>query len=167
MTDDRHEIAVTVNGRRYVRQVEPRLLLSDFLRHELRLAGTHVGCEHGICGACTVLLDDLPVRACLAFAVQVNGRSLRTVEGLAAGDTLNTLQRAFHEKHALQCGYCTPGILMSMTAFLAETPDPSELEVREMLSGHLCRCTGYEHIVDAVLSAAAQMRADALATTTP
>jgi carbon-monoxide dehydrogenase small subunit len=133
------------------------MLLSDFLRHELMLAGTHVGCEHGVCGACTVLFDGLPVRSCLMFAVQAGGHELTTIEGLAPGGELQPIQQAMHEHHGLQCGYCTPGILMTMTAFLKDNPEPSEDEVREALSGNLCRCTGYQNIVKAVM-AAAQMR---------
>ena len=152
------EITVSVNGVAYRRQVEPRLLLSDFLRHELGLTGTHVGCEHGVCGACTILWDDAPARACLVFAVQAEGHEIRTIEGLAPGPgQLNPLQQAFQDSHGLQCGYCTPGILMTMTAFLAENPTPNEAEVREALSGNLCRCTGYQHIVDAVLLAAERL----------
>jgi aerobic-type carbon monoxide dehydrogenase small subunit (CoxS/CutS family) len=158
MADDMIEIAVTVNGTAFRRRVEGRRLLSDFLRHELTLAGTHVGCEHGVCGACTVLLDGEPVCSCLMFAAQANGHEITTVEGLASGDQLHPLQQAMHEQHGLQCGYCTPGILTTMTAFLKENPAPSEDEVREALSGNLCRCTGYQHIVDAVLAAAARMR---------
>ena len=158
MADETHEIVVTVNGTSYRRRVEARLLLSDFLRHELRLAGTHVGCEHGVCGACTVLLDGEPVRSCLMFAAQANGHDITTVEGLASGDQLHPLQQAMHEQHGLQCGYCTPGILTTMAAFLKENLAPSEDEVREALSGNLCRCTGYQHIVDAVLAAATRMR---------
>jgi aerobic-type carbon monoxide dehydrogenase small subunit (CoxS/CutS family) len=157
MPADRHAIVVTVNGVRHERQVEARLLLSDFIRHELRLAGTHVGCEHGVCGACTVVCDGLPVRSCLLFAVQADGRTILTVEGLADQDRLHPLQEALHEAHGLQCGYCTAGILMTMTAFLAANPSPSEPEIREALSGNLCRCTGYQHIVDAVMLAAARM----------
>jgi aerobic-type carbon monoxide dehydrogenase small subunit (CoxS/CutS family) len=162
MQPDPHDVALSVNGTPYRRTVEARMLLSDFLRHELRLAGTHVGCEHGVCGACTILLDSVPVRSCLLFAVQANGCELSTVEGLAsaAGD-LDPLQRAMHEHHGLQCGYCTPGILMTMTAFLKENPAPTEKEVREALSGNLCRCTGYQNIVDAVLKAASNIRAAA------
>jgi carbon-monoxide dehydrogenase small subunit len=155
-----HAIVVTVNGVRHERQVEARLLLSDFIRHELGLTGTHVGCEHGVCGACTILYDGAPVRACLMFAVQAHGRAIATVESLAQGDALGPLQQAFRDAHGLQCGYCTPGILMTMTAFLAETPSPSEDQVREALSGNLCRCTGYQHIVDAVLLAARRMRGE-------
>ena len=144
-------VTVTVNETVYSREVEPRLLLSDFLRHELGLTGTHVGCEHGVCGACTVLLDGLAVRSCLLFAVQVNGRFLTTVEGLSTDlDNLHPLQEAFHEEHALQCGFCTPGILMTMKPYLDENPNPSEQEIRQALSGNLCRCTGYQHIVNAV-----------------
>ena len=146
-------VTARVNGTEYKRVVEPRLLLSDFLRHELGLTGTHVGCEHGICGACTVLVDGLPVRSCLMFAPQAEGREITTVEGLATGDALNPLQQAFQDAHGLQCGFCTPGILMTLTAFLADNPSPDEAEIREALSGNLCRCTGYQHIVDAVLAA--------------
>ena len=149
------ELSVTVNGRRYRKQVAPRLLLSDFLRHTLGLTGTHVGCEHGVCGACTVLLDGAAVRSCLVLAVQVDGAELRTVESLAQADGLNSLQRAFHERHALQCGFCTPGILMAATDLLVHNPSPTREEVADMLSGHLCRCTGYEPIVQAILDAAA------------
>ena len=153
MTPELHSVTTTVNGQRYTRQVEARLLLSDFIRHELGLTGTHVGCEHGVCGACTILLDGIPMRSCLMLAVQANGRELATVEGLAPGpDRLNPLQEAFRAAHGLQCGFCTPGILMTMTAFLKENPSPTESEIREGLSGNLCRCTGYQHIVDAVLS---------------
>jgi carbon-monoxide dehydrogenase small subunit len=159
LDEDMHDIGVTVNGTLYQRRVEGRLLLSDFIRHDLRLAGTHVGCEHGVCGACTIHMDGLPVRSCLLFAVQANGRQLATVEGLAPEpDRLHPLQQAMHEHHGLQCGYCTPGILMTMSVFLEEHPSPTEAQVREALSGNLCRCTGYQHIVDAVLAAAAQMR---------
>ncbi len=147
-------IRVTVNGERYERTVEPRLLLSDFLRHELGLSGTNVGCEHGVCGACTILLDGEPVRACLVFAVQADGSSIGTVEGLERDDGLHPLQAAFKEAHGLQCGFCTPGILMTMVAFLDEVPDPTELQIREALSGNLCRCTGYQKIVEAVEAAA-------------
>ena len=161
MPADRHDIELSVNGKSYRRGVEARMLLSDFLRHELQLAGTHVGCEHGVCGACTVLLDGLPVRSCLMLAVQANGHELTTIEGLAVGEELHPIQQAMHEHHGLQCGYCTPGILMTMTAFLEENPAPSEEEVREALSGNLCRCTGYQNIVDAMLAAAQAMRAAA------
>jgi carbon-monoxide dehydrogenase small subunit len=151
-------LRVTVNGVEHRREVEPRLLLTDFLRHELGLTGTHVGCEHGVCGACTIRLDGAPVRACLIFAVQADGHAIETVEGLGTPEALSPLQQAFRDAHALQCGYCTPGILMTMTAFLEENPAPDEAAVRHALSGNLCRCTGYEHIVDAVLLAAERMR---------
>jgi aerobic-type carbon monoxide dehydrogenase small subunit (CoxS/CutS family) len=150
-------LAAEVNGTPVAADVEPRTLLSDFLRHDLRLTGTHVGCEHGVCGACTVHVDGEPIRSCLMFAVQVDGRSVRTVEALADGE-LHPLQRAFHEAHALQCGFCTAGFLMSLEPFLRDHPDPSEAEVREALAGNLCRCTGYEAIVEAVLAAARELR---------
>ena len=150
-------ITVTVNGVRYERTVEPRLLLVDFIRHELGLTGTHVGCEHGVCGTCTVLFDGQPVRSCLMFAVQANGHEVRTVEGLGTIDKLHPLQEAFREAHALQCGYCTPGFLMTLVPFLEENPKPSEEEIREALSGNLCRCTGYQHIIGAVKLASQKM----------
>jgi len=147
----KHSITLTVNRRTYEREVEPRLLLSDFLRHDLGLTGTHVGCEHGVCGACTVLLDGEAVRSCLLFAVQTSGREVATVESLDAGPhDLHPLQHGFWEAHGLQCGYCTPGILMSLIPFLQENPSPSEAEIRELLSGNICRCTGYQKIVEAV-----------------
>ncbi|MGH7527360.1 MAG: (2Fe-2S)-binding protein [Gemmatimonadales bacterium] len=153
-------ISLTVNGTPYERSAEPRLLLSDFLRHELGLTGTHVGCEHGVCGACTVLLDGDPVRSCLLFAVQADGREVTTVEGLAPSPTvLHPLQTSFRDAHGLQCGFCTPGILLSMVSFLRDTPRPEESQIREALSGHLCRCTGYQHIVRAVQLAAERMAA--------
>jgi carbon-monoxide dehydrogenase small subunit len=158
MSCELHDVEVTVNGKRYARRVEARMLLSDFIRHELRLAGTHVGCEHGVCGACTILFDGAAIRSCLMLAVQANGHELMTVEGLTPdGETLHPLQAAMRECHGLQCGYCTPGILMTMKAFLDETPSPSEAEIREALSGNLCRCTGYQHIVDAMALAAREM----------
>ena len=154
-----HTITATVNGRTYKRQVEARLLLSDFLRHELQLTGTHVGCEHGACGACTVLFDGAAVRSCLTFAVQTDGHAITTVEGLAASQSeLHPLQQAFWEAHGLQCGFCTPGFLMTLVPFLEEHPDPTEHEIREAISGNLCRCTGYQHIVDAVIRAAQNMK---------
>lgn len=153
------ELALSVNGVRYERRVEPRLLLSDFLRHELGLTGTHVGCEHGVCGACSVLLDGSPVRSCLMFAAQANGHEITTVEGLGTMDNMHPIQQAFQEAHGLQCGFCTPGILTTVKAFLEQNPDPSEEEIREALSGNLCRCTGYQHIVDAVHLAAKKMGA--------
>lgn len=150
-----HRITVTVNGKQYQREVEARLLLSDFLRHELGLTGTHVGCEHGVCGACTILFDGQAVRSCLMLAIQSNGHEIMTVEGLAESQTdLHPLQEAFWEEHGLQCGFCTPGILMTVLPFLEETPNPTEQEIREAISGNLCRCTGYQHIVNAVISAA-------------
>jgi carbon-monoxide dehydrogenase small subunit len=151
-------ISVTVNGVPYERQVEPRLLLSDFLRHELKLYGTHVGCEHGVCGACTVLLDGRPARSCLTLAVQADGARVETVESLAGGGALHPLQQAFHEHFGLQCGFCTPGILITAAFFLARNPDPTEAEVRAELAGHLCRCTGYAPIVDSILAGAAALR---------
>ena len=170
-------VAVTVNDTLYEKQIEPRVLLSDFLRHGLGLTGTHVGCEHGMCGACTIHLDGQPVRSCLTLAVQTHGRTVRTVESLAHADdmaerkrmmgnveearpitdTLSVLQAAFWEHQGLQCGFCTPGVLMTMEAFLTENPDPTREQVREALSGHICRCTGYHDIVDSVM-AAAQVR---------
>src|SRR5215831_20133378 len=150
---DRRMVSVIVNGRGVERAVPPRLLLSDFLRHQLGLTGTHVGCEHGVCGACTVLLDGEAVRSCLLLAVQVDGADVQTVEGLAPDpDHLTPLQAQFVEHHGLQCGFCTPGILMTLTAALRDNPDPDEMEVREALAGHLCRCTGYQGMVDAVLA---------------
>jgi aerobic carbon-monoxide dehydrogenase small subunit len=151
---DLYPIKVTVNGTVYEREVEGRMLLSDFLRHELELTGTHVGCEHGVCGACTILFDGLSVRSCLMFAVQANNHEIRTVEGLGTMDKLHPLQEAFHEKHGLQCGFCTPGILMTMLPFVETHNEPSHEEIREALAGNICRCTGYEFIVDAIDSAA-------------
>jgi len=145
-------IEVTVNGRRYREAAEPRLLLSDFLRHGLGLTGTHVGCEHGVCGACTVMLDGVSVRSCLVLAVQTHGAEIATVESLARNGTLSPLQDAFHRHHALQCGFCTPGILMATLDFLERYESPTRAQVQELLSGHLCRCTGYEPIVQAILS---------------
>jgi 2-furoyl-CoA dehydrogenase 2Fe-2S iron sulfur subunit len=154
---ERVKIGVTLNGRKLSGEAEPRMLLSDFLRHVLGATGTHVGCEHGVCGCCTVMLDGAAVRSCLTLAVQAEGRAVTTVESLADGDgKLNALQQAFQKHHALQCGFCTPGILMSFTDFLGRNPNPSEAEVVDVLSGHLCRCTGYAGIVAAVLEAASQ-----------
>ncbi len=147
------DVSVIVNERQYREAVEPRLLLSDFVRHTLGLTGTHVGCEHGVCGACTVLLDGVAVRSCLLLAVQVDGAQLVTVEGLARGGALTPLQTAFHECHALQCGFCTPGILVAATDLLSRGA-PARDEIEDMLSGHLCRCTGYEPIVQAIAKAA-------------
>ena len=154
---DTRTVSVTVNGKAYTRAVETRLTLADFLRHELNLTGTHVGCEHGVCGACTVLVDGHSVRSCLMLAVQCDGQEVATVESLADGGQLNPLQQAFREHHGLQCGFCTPGILMTLTEFLRDHPQPSEAEVREALTGNICRCTGYAGIVDAALAAAKQM----------
>jgi len=152
-------ISLTINGTIYEKVIEPRLLLSDFLRHEVGLTGTHVGCEQGVCGACTILLDGEPVRSCLLFAVQANGHELMTVEGLAESmDNLHPIQQAFWEAHGLQCGFCTPGFLMTLVPFLAENPNPNEAQVREAISGNLCRCTGYQNIVEATLLAAKNMR---------
>lgn len=162
---DSRQVRLRVNGTEYVRRVEPRLLLSDFLRHDLGLTGTHVGCEHGVCGACTVLMDGRAVRSCLVFAVQTDGHEVLTVEGLASGPdaavpttetapTLHPLQAAFREAHGLQCGFCTPGLLMTLLPFLEENPDPSDEDIREAISGNLCRCTGYAGIVEAVRLAA-------------
>ncbi len=163
-------IHVTVNGQPRTGEAEPRTSLADFLREQLDLTGTHLGCEHGVCGACTVLLDDEPIRSCLMLAVQVDGRSLTTVEGLVGlagaagpdaegGEVLHPLQEAFRKKHGLQCGYCTPGILLTAYAFLREDPAPTEAGIREMLAGNLCRCTGYHFIVEAIAEAARAMRA--------
>ncbi len=162
-------VRIEINGEPYERFVEPRLLLSDFIRHEARLTGTHVGCEHGVCGACTVQLEGRPVRSCLLFAVQMDGRSLRTVEGLAADPEgpLHPLQQAFHETHALQCGFCTPGFLMTLEPFVSEA-DPASLDestIREALAGNLCRCTGYQSIVAAVKLAAERIHAHTDSTT--
>src|SRR5688572_5986491 len=157
MTDKRH-INLTVNGRAYAREVETRVTLVDFLRHELRLTGTHVGCEHGVCGACTVLVGGRSARACLMLAVQCDGVEVTTVESLAAGGALNPLQQAMQDCHGLQCGFCTPGVLMTLTELLRDNPDPTESEVREVLTGNLCRCTGYQGMVDAALAAAKEMR---------
>ena len=152
------KISLTINGRGYRGEVEPRKLLVDFIRDDLELTGTHVGCEHGVCGACTVLLDNEPVRSCLMFAVQADGVSLATVEGLAPSATeLHPLQHSFWELHALQCGFCTPGILLTAEALLKENPEPSEEEIRDWISGNLCRCTGYQNIVAAIQDAAKKL----------
>jgi aerobic carbon-monoxide dehydrogenase small subunit len=156
----KQSVQVTVNGVLYSADVEPRLLLSDFLRHDLGLTGTHVGCEQGACGACTILLNGAAVRSCLMLAVQANGNELQTVEGLGTPDALHPIQAAFHEAHGLQCGFCTPGILMTLLPFLAANPYPAEEEIRLALSGNLCRCTGYQHIIDAVILAARQLAPD-------
>ena len=155
----RHRVRFALNGQMVEGEAEPRLLLHDFLRHVLGYTGTHAGCEHGVCGACTVQVDGAMARACLMLAVQADGAEIRTVEGLApAPGRLSMLQEAFREHHGLQCGFCTPGILMSLDAFLRENPRPTEAELRELLSGHLCRCTGYAPILKAALAAAARLR---------
>jgi carbon-monoxide dehydrogenase small subunit len=156
---DRRTIKLTVNGQDYERETETRTTLVDFLRHELDLTGTHVGCEHGVCGACTVLVDGISARGCLMLAVQASGKKITTVEGLAHADgSLNVLQQAFMDNHGLQCGFCTPGMLTTLTEFLAHNPDPSETDIRVAISGNLCRCTGYQSIVAAALQAARVMR---------
>ena len=152
------QISLTVNGKPYAAPAEPRKLLSDFIREDLGLTGTHVGCEHGVCGACTILLDGQPVRSCLLFAVQADGAELLTVEGLARGEELHPIQEAFWEAHGLQCGFCTPGFLITTLAFLREQPAPDERQIREALSGNLCRCTGYQNIVKAVQIASERMQ---------
>jgi len=154
----KHDIMVTVNGKTYERSVEARMTLVDFLRDELALTGTHVGCEHGVCGACTILMNGESIRSCLTLAVQTDGSRLMTVEGLAKPEDLHPLQTAFQERHALQCGFCTPGFLMTAYAFLKETPAPTEVQVREAISGNICRCTGYLPIIQAILEAAPIMR---------
>jgi 2-furoyl-CoA dehydrogenase 2Fe-2S iron sulfur subunit len=157
--DQRHRVRLTLNGRPVEAEAEPRMLLTDFLRHALAMTGTHVGCEHGVCGACTIEIDGVAARACLTLAVQADGATIRTVEGLApAPGRLGVLQEAFRRHHALQCGFCTPGILMSLDIYLRDHADPSEPELREYLGGHLCRCTGYVPIVTAALDAAARLR---------
>jgi 2-furoyl-CoA dehydrogenase 2Fe-2S iron sulfur subunit len=153
-----HPVSLTLNGRPRSAHAEPRMLLCDFLRHELQAYGVHVGCEHGVCGACTVLVDGRAVRSCTQYAVQADGTDIVSVEGLAEPGTLNELQRAFMDHHALQCGFCTPGILCSATHFLRRNPSPDEAQVRDMLSGHICRCTGYAAIVSAILDAASNLR---------
>jgi len=154
-----HAISLMINGRTYSGDVEPRMLLSDYLRHELGLTGTHVGCEHGVCGACTVLFDGQPVRSCLMLAIQTDGHELSTVEGLASStEDLHPLQEAFRDEHGLQCGFCTPGFLMAVLPSLAENAQPTEREIREAISGNLCRCTGYQNIVAAARLAAERMR---------
>jgi aerobic-type carbon monoxide dehydrogenase small subunit (CoxS/CutS family) len=155
------EVRLTVNGKEYQGRCEPRTLLADFLRDNLSLTGTHVGCEHGICGACTVLFNGEAARSCIMFAVQADGAEIVTVEGLGEGHELHPLQQAFHEHHGLQCGFCTPGMLIAALDFLRVNPKPSESEVREALSAVLCRCTGYQNIVKAVMAAAEKMRGNA------
>ena len=162
---ERLEITLTVNGEAVTREVPVRLTLADFLRHELELTGTHLGCEHGVCGACTILLDGKTARSCLLLAVQTDGMSVDTVEGMADNGALTTLQQAFIDNHGLQCGFCTPGMLATLTELLDTIPDPSEQEVREWLSGNICRCTGYQGIVDAALDAAKVLRGESPAGT--
>ncbi len=154
----KHNIIVTVNGKTYERSVEARMTLADFLRDELALTGTHVGCEHGVCGACTIMMNGEAIRSCLTLAVQTDGSRLMTVEGIARPEELHPLQTAFQERHALQCGFCTPGFLMTAYAFLKETPAPTEAQVREAIAGNICRCTGYLPIIQAILEAAPVMR---------
>ncbi|MHB0966264.1 MAG: (2Fe-2S)-binding protein [Bellilinea sp.] len=153
------KINVTVNGVPYEREVEPRLLLSDFIRHDLKLMGTHVGCEHGLCGACTILFDGQSVRSCIMFAVMADGHKIETVESLGTPEHLHPLQEAFMEKHALQCGFCTPGFLMTIVDYLGDNKNPTDEEIREAIDGNYCRCTGYENIVEAVKLAAKKMAA--------
>jgi aerobic-type carbon monoxide dehydrogenase small subunit (CoxS/CutS family) len=153
MREELTPVTITVNGRAYSAEVRPRLLLADFLRHHAGLKGTHIGCEHGVCGACTVHLDGRSARSCLTFAVQADGGSVTTVEGLAGDGPLTALQSAFHRCHALQCGYCTPGFLMVLAEFLRRNPAPSEAQIVEALSGNLCRCTGYVNMITAVKQA--------------
>ena len=154
-----YPVTITINEKVYQCEVEPRLLLSDFLRHELGLTGTHVGCEHGLCGACTILFDGEPMRSCLMFAVQANGHEIVTVEGLGTPDNMHPIQQAFIEEHALQCGYCTPGFLMSLVAYLKTHPTPDDEEIREAIDGNICRCTGYENIIKAAKKASVKMAA--------
>jgi len=155
----KQDLTLTVNGVSYTRAVEPRVNLGDFLRHDLGLTGTHFGCEHGICGACTVLVDGATLRSCLMFAVQAQGCEITTVEGLSdAQGPLHPIQQAFRDQHALQCGFCTPGMLLTVVELLGENPDPSEAEVRDAISGNICRCTGYQPIVDAALQAARTLK---------
>ncbi len=158
MTASRIDIALTVNGVPCKGAAEPRTNLADFLRHDLALTGTHVGCEHGSCGACTIIVDGVAARSCLMLAAQADGAAVETIEGLAQGDKLHPLQQAFWERHGLQCGFCTPGILMTLTAYLREDPSPDAETLRDVLSGNLCRCTGYQNIVAAALDAAARLR---------
>jgi carbon-monoxide dehydrogenase small subunit len=154
-----YPVKLKVNGKEYERMVEPRLLLVDFLRHDLGLTGTHVGCEHGLCGACTILMDGEPVRSCLMFAVQANGHEFQTVEALGTPEHMHPLQEAFSEKHALQCGFCTPGVLMTLVPFLEQNPNPTDEEIRDAIDGNHCRCTGYQNMIEAVRMFAEKMAA--------
>lgn len=159
---EKRNISLAVNGTAYEEEVEVRLTLADFLRHQLGLTGTHLGCEHGVCGACTVLVDGRSVRSCLMLAAQAGGTEITTVEGIAPSATeLHPLQQAFHDNHGLQCGFCTPGMLTTLLELLSDNPSPTEAEVREAISGNLCRCTGYQGIVDAALDAAERLRGSA------
>jgi carbon-monoxide dehydrogenase small subunit len=158
MTIEKLAVRMTVNGKDYTREVEPRYLLADFLRHELHLTGTHIGCEHGVCGACTVLINGKTARSCLQFAVALDGAEITTVEGIAGDGPLHPVQEAFHQSHALQCGYCTPGFLLTTIEFLQRNPNPSRSEIRAALTNNLCRCTGYLNIIKAVEDAAGRMR---------
>ncbi|MFK7965523.1 MAG: (2Fe-2S)-binding protein [Burkholderiaceae bacterium] len=155
---NKHSISIVINGHKHEAELPPRLLLSDCLRHEMGLPGTHVGCEHGVCGACTVMMDGKAVRSCLTFAVQADGCELTTVEGLADGEKLSPLQEAFWEEHGLQCGFCTPGMMMAAHELLSNNPQPTDDEIREAIAGNLCRCTGYTYIINAIRSAAEKMR---------
>jgi carbon-monoxide dehydrogenase small subunit len=157
--NNNYTIEFTINGNTHRGEVEPRMLLVDYLRNVIGLTGTHVGCEHGVCGACTILVDGKAVRSCLMFAVQANGHDIRTIESLASSpDDLHPIQEAFWEAHGLQCGFCTPGFLMTLVPYLEENPNPTEGEIREVISGNLCRCSGYQHIVDATLLAAKKLQ---------
>lgn len=158
---DTRSISMTINGKSYSGEVETRFHLADYLRIEAGLTGTHLGCEHGVCGACTVIVDGEAVRSCLMLAVQADGRSVTTVEGLAGDEGLHPVQQAFQDNHGLQCGFCTPGMVMSLTAYLDQEPDPDEADVRQAISGNICRCTGYQGIVAAGLQAAAELRGEA------
>ena len=162
MMDEKRKISLTVNGTRYAEEVEVRVTLADFIRHQLNLTGTHLGCEHGVCGACTILLDGRSARSCLMLAVQADGHEILTVEGIAPNATdLHPLQEAFRDNHGLQCGFCTPGMLTTLIEFLRDNPDPTEQEVRIAISGNLCRCTGYQNIVISALDAAKRLQAEA------
>lgn len=154
------KVAININGKVYKKEIEPRLLLSDFIRYHAGLTGTHVGCEHGVCGTCTILMDGQPVRSCLTLAVQAEGHEILTVESLGTPEKMHPLQEAFQEKHAIQCGFCTPGILMTLSAYLRDTKEPTEEGLREAIDGNLCRCTGYENILEAAKLAAQKMAAE-------